>query len=82
MEADLLFLFAPLNWSWCGGATLICAPSLDEAIAIGNVGGNEIAEGGTFVAGDVGEDCWGFVEVFQLATPRCTGVIFSDANYA
>ena len=82
--ADKLFLFAPDGWSYCGGATLICAATLEKAMAYGNQGGNEIAEGGKFVATEAeqGDDRWLFIEVFQLAQPRATGIVFSEANYA
>ena len=97
-QADRLYLFSPApGWTYCGGATIICAESLDDAIFIGNQLKDEkdrhgsdaycIAEtsshGGGFIKeGDGGTNTWLFVEEFILAAPRPVGLVFTEANYA
>lgn len=85
MTSNKLFLFAPASrWTYCGGATLICERSLDDAVAYGNEHIEDIAEGGAFVIADNKGDQrqWVFQEVFILVEPREVGIVFSDANYA
>ncbi len=85
-QSNKLFLFAPsLGWKYCGGATIICADSLEEAIQIGNEEERTkhvISTGGKFTNDGNGCDIWRFVEEFLLQELRDVGVVFSDANYA
>lgn len=97
--AEWLFLFKPANaWAYCGGATIICAALLEDAIVLGNALKNEMAEDGKYSANRVAETrhtdrgfvasggggvgVWVFVEAFHLAESRAVGLVFTDANYA
>ena len=98
MKADRLYLFTPSSgWSYCGGATIICASSLEEAIRLGNElknstddAGDDLSliaetssrDSGFFAEGRGGVGHWIFVEEFVLAAPRPVGLVFTDANYA
>lgn len=95
--ANRLYLFRPSDgWTYCGGATLLCAASLDEAIMLGNQLKDErdangrcdrIAETDHYDVGFIREGrgqtgAWVFVEEFVLLHPRPVGLVFTDANYA
>ena len=81
--ASHLFAFIPCRkWRYCGGMTLICANTVEEAVEIGNRGGDGISEGGTFTVDGDATRTWRLVDQFALAEPRPIGVVLSDANYA
>lgn len=84
-----LYLFSPSQkWSYCGGATLIVADSLQEALSFGNAAKEwEIAETDKpkFVVTEdegLGINYWVFRDVFELAIAENKGIIFTNANYA
>lgn len=82
-KSNRLFLFQPCKeWEYCGGAALICAASLEDAIRIGNEFSHLISEGGTFHEEGGGLMEWSFVREFLLRDPMDVGIVFSDANYA
>jgi len=88
MKANKLFLFRPaVNWNRCGGAMIVCANFVEEAILLGNM----------YWKG--GKDCdytlslneptninsnyciWVFTKEFALAEEQEVGVVFQDYNY-
>ena len=97
MKANKIFVFSPsAGWQHCGGATIICANSLEEAIAVGNREYREqeerhrnndysrsvLSERGEFTQDGNGIRIWVLDRSFTLAEPEEVGVLFSDANYA
>lgn len=88
MNADKLYLFKPSKgWEYCGGATIICAASLEDALEMGNrlAAEGQIAEICPHEKDVFAEDdskLWAFVEEFTLKEPRPVGLVFTDANYA
>ena len=97
MHANNLYLFGVRGWRYCAGATIICAPSLKEAIRIGNklknsqdetgrdaclIAETDYNDPGFFAEGEGGTGCWTFEMEFVLAKPREVGLVFTDANYA
>ena len=96
--ANRLYLFAPAyGWVYCGGATIICAETLDDAVSLGNALKDEkspdtgkdlhlipeTTSAGEFIKEGEGKTgSWIFVEEFELAAPRRVGLVFAIANYA
>lgn len=96
-KSNRLFLFKPSKgWSYCGGATILCAESLDDAIVLGNELKSEktsdghdayrIAETSSYSPGFAREGeqycLWVFVEEFVLVEFRPVGLVFTNANHA
>jgi len=94
-QADRLFVFEPCNWTYCGGMTLICARSLEDAVRIGNEAVAEdnrrrleagyhlkVSEAGTFSMTDDCGHSWVCAHEIVLKEPRAVGVVASNANYA
>ena len=93
--ASRLYLFHPAAcWGHCGGATLVCADSAEEAVALGSAAGKAVAEGNDgfhlteaeALAATGGRllacERWVLVRDFALAEPLPKGVVFSEANFA
>ena len=90
MKANKLFVFQPANsWTYCGGLTIICANSIEDAILIGCDYPKD---------GEDWEKCefsliqptnekdfhrtWVLTKEFTLAEPADVGVTLQNYNYA
>lgn len=85
-----LYIFAPQSCTYCGGLTLIAAPTLQIALNIGNDPANyhQIAERAPFVehSHQTREGhCWSLLKTLKLdfdSAPEHACIVASNANYA